>query len=366
VRATEPRGHAEVVRGLWRAAAAGRLAHALCFEGAAGVGKSVAARWFTLGLLCRSGPPIGADARPCGTCPSCKKVLGGDWRGLHPDVFVIDPVEEGRVEIPITYVRQRAQGADGDDPRFTLEEFLALRPSEGERRVVLVREAERLNENAQNALLKTLEEPPRGTTLVLECSRAAALLPTVRSRLVRVPFAPLCEADLRAVLDEARARGELSDAADTAALAALARGAPGAAVDADRRGLAEVRGILVEVATGAARAGERLEALWEVRGEYPGATPSAKERERVRAAAAVAAALVLDLECLAAGLAAVHHADLADRLLPLAHRSTSARRAAAREAALAAIGDVERNQDAAAAMERLVRGLGRLLEAPAT
>jgi hypothetical protein len=355
----EPRGHADVVRGLWRAAAVQRLAHAISFEGEGGIGKFTTAKWFVMGLLCREGPPLGENARPCGTCPSCKKVLAGDGRGIHPDLYVLDALADENNEIVVHYVRKRSP-SQPDDPPFTIEEFLSLRPSESPRRALVVRDAELLNVNAQNALLKTLEEPTPGTTLVLAVSNPSALLPTVRSRLLRVALTRLSEADTRAVLGEARARDEFEPEADLDALVALARGAPGAALQAAREGHVELRALLVDVLCGAARVGERLESLWQVPGEFGGKSPSAKDRERTRAAATLAAGLVVDLERLHDGLPAAHHPDLEERLVEPARACRRGALAAAREAAFAAIGDVELNLDAAAAMERVVRALGSL------
>ena len=83
----EPLGHAQTVEGLWRAAARGRLAHALLFEGQEGVGKFVAMRWFAAGLMCQGGP-----GAPCGRCGPCKRLSSGGESSNHPDLLVLDPV----------------------------------------------------------------------------------------------------------------------------------------------------------------------------------------------------------------------------------------------------------------------------------
>ena len=85
----EPVGHAGAVRSLWHAAEVGRLPHALCFEGPEGIGKFRAALWFAAGLLCSEGP-----GEPCGACGPCKRVSSGGAGGNHPDLLVIDPIEE--------------------------------------------------------------------------------------------------------------------------------------------------------------------------------------------------------------------------------------------------------------------------------
>lgn len=358
-------GHDGVVQGLWRAAAAQRLSHALCFVGPRGIGSFAAALWFAQGLLCEAGVPTGDDAAPCGVCAGCKKLTSGDWRGNHPDLLRIDPVEytnpEGEREstLSIYWVRERPNGRDAKkDPSDTIEAFLALRPMEGERRVVIVREAERLTVEAQNALLKTLEEPPRGTTLVLQTSRVEALLPTVRSRVVRVPLTALEPSASRAVIDRLVEEGAIGAEHDVDALAALAEGAPGIAVEAAREGLVPLRGHLVDVFTRRVRPYAALEAIWQVDAEYRAKTQRMRDGERVRVAARLAGGLVLDAQRLASGVEAARHPDLAallrERVVP---RWSETFGAAALDEIGRVTGDLGLQMDPHAAMERLVRAL---------
>ena len=174
----EPRGHAEAVRGLWRAAARGRLPHALLFEGPDGTGKFLAARWLAQGLLCAGGP-----GDPCGACGPCRRLLSGGEQGNHPDCALIDPVQEETESISIDRIAERTGRGE---KRESAEAFLRLRPAEGGWRVLVIRDADRMLPPAQNALLKTLEEPSPGTLLVLVTARPAALLDTVRSRASRL------------------------------------------------------------------------------------------------------------------------------------------------------------------------------------
>jgi len=361
-----PIQHDAVVHGLWRAAANERLSHALCFVGPRGVGGFVAALWFANGLLCERGIPTGEDAAPCGVCGGCKKLASGGWRGNHPDLMRIDPVEylnpEGEHEssLSIHWVRERPNGRDSrKDPPDTIEGFLTLRPVEGERRVVIVREAERLGNEAQNALLKTLEEPPDGTTLVLQTSRIEALLPTVRSRVVRVPLAPLERTASRAVIDRLGEEGAIAAGVDVDALAALAEGAPGLAVEAAREGLVPLRGHLVDVLTGRTRAYAALEAIWKVEGEYRARTQRMRDGERVRVAARLAGGLLLDAQRVAEGVAPARHPDLEarlrDELLP---RWSPTAGAAALDEVARVTGDLGLQMDPHGAMERLVRAVG--------
>lgn len=204
-----------------------RVHHAYLFAGPPGVGKETAARAFAATLLCRAGGP---DA--CGVCDACARVA----RGVHPDLVVVLPEAEAIArgvlaredlarapsrELKIEQVRQ-------------LEAALALPPLEGPRRVVLILEADALNVPAQNAFLKTLEEPPAGNVIVLVAAGADRLLPTIRSRCVRVPFGPLPAA---AVVERVVAEKGV-DPATAGVMAALAGGSLGGALALDPAALA--------------------------------------------------------------------------------------------------------------------------------
>lgn len=149
-------------------AAAGTLAHAYILAGEAGrteaLGLSLSAA-----LVCSGG-----GARPCGTCRDCRKALGG----IHPDVARLAP-EEGK---DFTVAQARALRADA-----------YVTPNEAERKVYLIQDAQRMNPNAQNALLKVLEEGPRYAAFLLLTDNAEALLPTIRSRCETVRVAGTAE-----------------------------------------------------------------------------------------------------------------------------------------------------------------------------
>ena len=147
---------------------AGRLPHALLFSGPAGIGKERLALALLQVLLCES--PRGGIA--CGRCHGCHMTTGG----THPDMCLTEPAEAGKA-IRIDQIRE-------------LVEFASRTPQYGGHRVALVRPAQAMNRNAQNALLKTLEEPGRNTLLVLVCDQVSALLPTVRSRCQQQPLTP--------------------------------------------------------------------------------------------------------------------------------------------------------------------------------
>ena len=297
----EPRAHSVVVQGLWRAAGAERLPHALLFSGRRGTGRYLSALWFAQGLFCETGP----DA-PCGTCGPCKRVATGN----HPDLFLIDAVAEGEQSIKVGRIAHREEsGSEAKLP--SAEEFLTLRAAEGGWRVVVIREAQRMTEQAQNALLKTLEEPAPRTLLILESDRPDLFLPTTISRCVEVPFGALPPADTEAVLAELGLGGD-----STARLARWSSGSPGEALRLVREGVLEVRALAVAVLLGKLDPIGAAAALWELEGDFPGKTPTVQARVRARAAIELVLALLRDVERFAAGLppGALAHGDLGPEL----------------------------------------------------
>jgi DNA polymerase-3 subunit delta' len=204
----QPRALAEV-----RTMLLGRTPHAVLFVGPGSAGKTTLALDLAAGLLCRDPEP---GARPCRACRSCHLVATGN----HPDLHRLAPEGPGgQVRIGA------AQNPDPGTVRHLIGE-LALLPAEGGARVAIVEAAHRLNDDAQNALLKMLEEPPAGVTIVLCADDEEYLLPTVRSRCVRVRLGAV------AVRDIERWLGELgvADAPRAARLARLAGGRPGLAL----------------------------------------------------------------------------------------------------------------------------------------
>ena len=199
------RGHPAAQRLVERAIESGRPPHALLLAGPEGVGKTTLALDLAAGLLCLAPDPVD---RPCRTCAACRKVEHGN----HPDLHRLAPEGAGQ-QIRIGQVQQ-------------LSSELALLPLEGRFRLGIVEKAHRLNDDAQNALLKTLEEPPAAVVIVLAADDAAKLLPTVISRCTRVRLGPVPADDLARILAE---RG-VADAAQAAALGRLTGGRPGAAM----------------------------------------------------------------------------------------------------------------------------------------
>ena len=197
-------GHDAASRSVVRAVRSERPPHALLLVGPRGVGKTTLALDLAAGLQCLA---ENVAERPCRACPACRKVD----RGGHPDVHVLAPIGAGE-QIRLEQVQRLASE-------------LALTTLEGRFRVAIITSAHRLNPDAQNALLKTLEEPPPGTCLVLCADDAAPLLPTIKSRTARLRLAPL---PVERLVEQLIAGG-VADGTQARALAIASGGRPGLA-----------------------------------------------------------------------------------------------------------------------------------------
>jgi DNA polymerase-3 subunit delta' len=148
-----------------------RLPHALLVFGPRGVGKLSLAERIAQLLLCEG------EKKPCNACDACRWFSGGnhpDFRRIEPEILWPEKPEKPSIVIKVEQVRE-------------LADFLYVRSHRAGRRVALVHPAEDMNENAANALLKGLEEPPAAAVFILVSHRPAQLLPTIRSRCVQVP-----------------------------------------------------------------------------------------------------------------------------------------------------------------------------------
>jgi DNA polymerase-3 subunit delta' len=148
-----------------------RLPHALLLFGPRGIGKLALAERLAQLLLCEG------TNKPCDACDACRWFRAGnhpDFRRLEPEILWAEPPEKPSIQIKVEQVRE-------------LADFLYIRSHRGALRVALVHPAEDMNENAANALLKGLEEPPADAVFILVSHRPAQLLPTIRSRCVALP-----------------------------------------------------------------------------------------------------------------------------------------------------------------------------------
>ncbi len=143
----------------------GQMLQSFLITGPAGSGKKTLALWLSAALQCND------PNAPCLLCSACRKIMAG----THPDVLIC---ESDRQTIPVETVR--AVCAD-----------VWVQPTEGQRRIAVIPRGDALNAQGQNALLKTIEEPPDHCTFLILCENTASLLPTVRSRCAILPMAPL-------------------------------------------------------------------------------------------------------------------------------------------------------------------------------
>ncbi|MBZ4333808.1 DNA polymerase III subunit delta' [Corallococcus interemptor] len=226
-------GQPRAMDALQSALRSGSVHHAYLFAGPEGVGKELAAVGLAQALTCPEAPEVG-----CGRCASCVRLA----KGLHPDVTWVMPDDE-RVSRGLAG-RSDFTGTPSRELRVEqvrqLQERLALRGLESKRKVAILVSAEQMNVQAQNAFLKTLEEPPAETTLILVASAMDRLLPTIRSRCSKVYFGPL-PVDLVA----RHVQQERKLDADTAALAAvMSGGSLGRALALDVDALKERKDVL--------------------------------------------------------------------------------------------------------------------------
>ncbi|MFN0088069.1 MAG: DNA polymerase III subunit delta' [Blastocatellia bacterium] len=275
----------------------GRVNSTLIFAGPEGVGKRQFALTFAKAVNCRQGPAEGYAADSCDECPTCHRID----EGTYGDVTMISP--EGQ------YIKIAQTRAMTDEVYY--------RPREGRQRFFILDEADRLREEAANSLLKTLEEPPSTSTILLITSRPYALLQTIRSRAQRINFAPLTVEEMERYLTENFPR----PAPDTQLLARITEGRLGQATAFDLGVYRQERRTLIELLELIADGENRLRILKAA--EYLGK----KERDEFEKQLDLLASLLRDLMLLAAGkdVASIANLDVADRLFPLAGRIGLAR-----------------------------------------
>ena len=327
-------GHRRVVSLLSRAIARETLPPALLLAGPSGVGKRRTALGLAETINCLQPVARGDLERDaCGECASCKRIA----RGVHPDVIVLEPGDMGSIKIE--QVRDVVDRA-------------GYRPFEGRRRVVIIDEADALVPPAQNALLKTLEEPPSASVFVLVSSMPDALLGTVRSRCSRLRFGPLSAGEVAGAL----MRDHEYEEVEARAAAADADGSIGRALSAESADLIGARESARQLLQHAARVSDparRLDAAKDLTGKKGS---SAAERDQLAACLRAMASLLRDLGVLAtrADARVLANADLAPELQALTKSYDGERSMRAYQAVDRALGALERNASAKVVADWLV------------
>jgi DNA polymerase-3 subunit delta' len=173
-------GHDHLVQLFRRAIARRRLTSSFLFVGPPGVGKRSFALKLAQALLCHRRPEQALD--PCGLCPPCIQVTAG----THPDVHLVaKPKDKSFIPLELLIGDKEHRGREG------LCHDVAIKPREGGRKIAIIDDADFLNPEGANSLLKTLEEPPPRSLLILISNSPAKQLPTIRSRCQLVRFQPL-------------------------------------------------------------------------------------------------------------------------------------------------------------------------------
>jgi DNA polymerase-3 subunit delta' len=313
---------AETARGLLaRLLSSGRVPHAILFHGPEGVGKAKVARLFAASLLCETP----RDGAACGACPACLKVEHGN----HLDLLTVTrlPKAGAATEAGDEDDGEDSAGSSGKKGELrsfilvsqvrTMIEHASYAPREGRRRVFLIDPADRLLPEAQNALLKTLEEPPGEAVVLLIASRPHVLLPTVRSRCFQLGFGAMAPE----ALEEALA-GRGIPRPEARARAALSEGRPGIAIELDVPSRIKRRDALLAalgaLAASPAAAADLTAIAAEIVGEGESSFLEGLD---------LAAALLRDASRSASGSRAIAHADARAAVAALG-RSLGAERAA--------------------------------------
>ena len=154
-------GHQEIISHLQNAIRLGKVSHAYIFGGEHGAGKKLLASLFAMTLQCQE-----QGVEPCMKCPSCRKALNKN----HPDIIYV--------------VHEKPNSIGIDEIRGQLINDVGIRPYESPYKIYIVNDADKLTLQAQNALLKTIEEPPAYAVILLLADNPDALLPTITSRCV--------------------------------------------------------------------------------------------------------------------------------------------------------------------------------------
>jgi DNA polymerase III subunit delta' len=243
-------GNDRVKHLLRRMLESGRVPGALVFTGEEGIGKKLFALEIARSLNCRT--PQGVEA--CGRCPVCVRISRLNFpQSQEPDdwkkIIWTDHGDVGMVVAPKRLLLV--------DQMRDIEREANFRPFEGKARLFLVDDADKLNEQSANALLKSLEEPPPTSHIILITSRPAMLLPTIRSRCQAIRFSPLTTSEIEQHL----LKNKLASPAEAALRARAGNGSIGRALAGDLESFKDRRDAMLEVLTALAVTGDRSRLL---------------------------------------------------------------------------------------------------------
>jgi len=223
----EIQGHDQVVEQFRQALRRGRLASTFLFVGPPGIGKHTFALKLAQALLCENSPAD--DLEPCGQCPACQQVAAR----THPDLILITkPVDKSFIPVELLIGDREHRMREG------LCHDIALKPYCGGRRIAVIDDADFLNQEGANCMLKTLEEPPPKSVIILVGSSEQKQLPTIRSRSQVVRFRPLPPETIAQLLVS---KGLVDDPQTAARLAAMSEGSMRRALELADEALDEFR-----------------------------------------------------------------------------------------------------------------------------
>ncbi len=172
-------GHEDIIKYMKGSIEQGKLSHAYIIHGEADSGKKMLARTFAQAIQCESG-----NTEPCGTCKSCLQAVSGN----HPDIITLTHEKETVLSV--------------DEVRTQLVDTVDIKPYKSRYKIYIVPDAHRMNAAAQNAILKTVEEPPEYVIILLLADQIGKLLPTVQSRCVCLETKPVRELDMMEYLQK--------------------------------------------------------------------------------------------------------------------------------------------------------------------
>lgn len=323
-------GHQRIIALLSRAIAQGTLPPSLLLAGPQGIGKRRIAMAIAETLNCLDPASDPVDA--CGECAACRRIA----RNSHPDVLVIEPGDSGSIKI--------------DQIREAIDRA-GYRPFEGRRRVVIVDNANAMVEAAQNALLKTLEEPPSTSVFVLVSSMPDSLLPTVLSRCPKLRLAPLSPAEVAELL--MRDHGYAQTHAH--AVAADADGSIGRALESQSADVAAARDLARRLLSDTARLTDPVRRIDVGKALTMGKGGPGAERDQLAVSLRALSSLLRDLGILAthADVRMLANPDLQDDLARMTSSWDGRRSTRAFAAVDEALAALERNASPKVVMDWL-------------